>query len=182
MTLKVSYLNHHIRLITVHPNVDKKSFIRWKQRDIHEKRAQRKHDIQDLKLSNEVNYMLQSQIDQIVMKLKSGGPTIDEGNIANAFMVDAEKLGEAPVGSDGPSYQQMLQSLFDDIKKTVANEDDKKEAYIRELGIHRKKIGESIIKNQKELEKLEREEKSRITSEDLHEGFSSSVRFRRDAD
>ena len=28
--------------IEVHPNVDKRSFIRWKQRDIHEKREMRK--------------------------------------------------------------------------------------------------------------------------------------------
>lgn len=29
----------------VHPNVDKKSFIKWKQRDIHEKRETRKQEL-----------------------------------------------------------------------------------------------------------------------------------------
>ena len=104
-----------------------------------------------------------------------GGPTLDEGNIAAAFRVDETKLGEAPTGSDGPSYSQMVQSLFEDIRKSVAGDDDKKEAYIRELGIHRKKIGDEISKNSVEIAKLEKEEKSKITSDGLHEGFSSSV-------
>lgn len=104
-----------------------------------------------------------------------GGPTLDEGNIAAAFKVDELKLGNAPTGSNGPSYAQMLQSLFDDIRKSVAEDDDKKKAYIRELGIHRKKIGDEITKNSVELAKLEKEEKSKITSDGLHEGFSTSV-------
>jgi len=69
----------------------------------------------------------------------------------------------------------MLSSLFEDIRKTVAGEGDKKAAYIRELGVHKKKIGDEIAKNDTELAKLEKEEKSKITSEGLHEGFSSSV-------
>jgi hypothetical protein len=104
-----------------------------------------------------------------------GGPTLDEGNIAAAFKIDESKIGNAPTGTDGPSYSQMLQSLFEDIRKSVAGDDDKKEAYIRELGIHRKKIGDEIAKNSIELAKLEKEEKSKITSDGLHEGFSTSV-------
>ena len=57
----------------------------------------------------------------------------------------------------------------------MAGEGDKKAAYIRELGVHKKKIGDEIAKNETELGKLEKEEKSKITSEGLHEGFSSSV-------
>src|SRR5277367_1307106 len=107
-------------LVLVHPNVDKKSFIRWKQRDIHEKRAQRKQDIQNLKLSNSINHTLQLHIDDIIGRLEKGQSTLDEGNIANAFRPDVEKLGDAPTGSDGPSYAQMVSSLFEDIRKTVA--------------------------------------------------------------
>lgn len=104
-----------------------------------------------------------------------GAMTLDEGNIAAAFKFEETSLGEAPTGSDGPSYSQMLQSLFEEIRKSVAGEDDKKAAYIRELGIHKNKIGAEIVKNDAELAKLEKEEKSKITSEGLHEGFSSSV-------
>ena len=159
--------------------MDKKSFIRWKQRDIHEKRAQRKQDIQNLTLSNQVNQVLQKQIDGIITKLMMGGTSLDEGNIANAFKLEDSSLGEAPTGDKGPTYSQMLQSLFEEIQKRVKDESDKKEAYIRELGVHRKKIGDEIAKNAAELSKLEKEEKSKITMEGLHEGFDSSVWLRK---
>jgi cell division cycle protein 37 len=172
--LKVRIGREIADFVTVHPNVDKKSFIRWKQRDIHEKRAQRKQDIQNIKLSNDVNRILQLQIDEITARLKSAPSTLSESNILLAFKPD-EKFGEAPTGAEGHTYAQMLASLFDDIRKKITNEDDKKEAYIRELGVHRKKIDQDIAKNETELVKLEKEEKSKITSEGVHEGFSSSV-------
>lgn len=85
-------------------------------------------------------------------------------------------MGEAPTGQSGPSYQQMLMSLFEEIRKSIKSADGEgKEAYLRELRNHKKKIGEEIVKNEKELAKLEKEEKSKITSEGLHEGFSTSV-------
>jgi hypothetical protein len=115
------------------------------------------------------------QIDEITARLMMGGMTLEEGNIASAFKVDESKLGNAPTGAKGPTYTQMLSSLFDEIRRSVAGEDDKKEAYIKQLGIHRKKIGDEIAKNAAELAKLEKEEKTKITSEGLHEGFSSSV-------
>lgn len=48
--------------IEVHPNVDKKSFIRWKQRDIHEKRDIRKSENQQLKAESENNKKLAGMI------------------------------------------------------------------------------------------------------------------------
>ena len=107
-----------------------------------------------------------------------GSSSLDEGNIANAFKLEDSSLGDAPTGEKGPSYSQMLRSLFEEIKKSVAGESDKKEAYIRELGKHRKKIGDEIAKNAAELAKLEKEEKGKITMEGLHEGFDSSVSSR----
>lgn len=115
-------------------------------------------------------------MDEIIKRLMMGGTTLNESNIATAFTtIDESKLGNAPTGSDGPSYIQMLQSLFEEIRKKVAGEDDKKYAYIRELGLHKEKIEAEIVKNENEIAKLEKEEKSKITSEGLHEGFSTSV-------
>jgi hypothetical protein len=90
-----------------------------------------------------------------------------------AFKPDEAKLGPAPTGSDGPSYTQMLSSLFEEIRKAVKG--DGKEAWIRELKGHRINIGEEITKNDAMVAKMEKEENSKITSEGLHEGFNTSV-------
>jgi cell division cycle protein 37 len=90
-----------------------------------------------------------------------------------AFKPDEAKLGPAPTGTDGPSYTQMLSSLFEEIRKAVKG--DGKEAWLRELKGHRIKIEEEITKNDAMVAKMEKEEKSKITSEGLHEGFNTSV-------
>jgi len=159
--------------LAVHPNVDKRSFIRWKQRDIHEKRAQRKQEIQNLRLSNKVNETLRAQVDEIISRLGTAPADVSDSNIAMAFKPDEAKLGPAPTGPEGPSYTQMLSSLFEEIRKAVKG--DGKEAWLRELRSHRIKIGEEIAKNDAMVAKMEKEEKSKITSEGLHEGFSTSV-------
>ncbi len=41
--------------VEVHPNVDKRSFIRWKQRDIHEKRDERREQKRLLSKELELN-------------------------------------------------------------------------------------------------------------------------------
>lgn len=92
-----------------------------------------------------------------------------------AFQFDAGELGDAPTGPKGPSYQEMLLSLFESIKKDVGDAASKKGPYIKELESHKKKIDGEIEKNAVEIAKLEKEEKSKITTEGLREGFSSSV-------
>lgn len=126
-------------------------------------------------LSNKVNRKLQELIDQVIARLQGGADTLDQGHILRAFQFSKEELGDAPTGPKGPSYQEMLNSLFDSIRKEVGDADNKKEAYVKELGVHRKKIDGEVEKNAAELAKLEKEEKSKITTEGLHEGFSTSV-------
>lgn len=51
--------------IEVHPNVDKKSFVRWKQRDIHEKRDLRKAELDGLKREQDLNVELAPRLDEV---------------------------------------------------------------------------------------------------------------------
>jgi cell division cycle protein 37 len=44
------------------------------------------------------------------------------------------------------------------------------------LEVHVKRLGETIEKDEKELEREEKEQKKHITSDDLHEGFENKVR------
>jgi cell division cycle protein 37 len=51
--------------IEVHPNVDKKSFIRWKQQDIHQKREERKIELDGLKREKDINLILMPMLDSV---------------------------------------------------------------------------------------------------------------------
>lgn len=51
--------------VEVHPNVDKKSFIRWKQQDIHEKREIQKQQLEALKAESKINDLLKPMLDKV---------------------------------------------------------------------------------------------------------------------
>lgn len=55
--------------IEVHPNVDKKSFIRWKQQDIHQKREERKAELDSLRREKDINLILEPMLDNVSASL-----------------------------------------------------------------------------------------------------------------
>src|ERR1700758_1024213 len=77
--------------IEVHPNVDKKSFIRAKQAQIHQERARRRHQIATLKYERIINDGLLERIDRLLTALKSHRPEVspnrsgeEEKDVGNA--------------------------------------------------------------------------------------------------
>lgn len=57
--------------VEVHPNVDKQSFIRWKQRDILEKRMQRNIEIKSILIQLTMYAKLNERVDYLLEKLTS---------------------------------------------------------------------------------------------------------------
>ncbi|KAK7690381.1 hypothetical protein QCA50_007039 [Cerrena zonata] len=57
-----------------HPNVDKKSLIRLKQRTIHEQRETRKHRIAQLQADLACNSILEPRLQQIAKDVEAQGP------------------------------------------------------------------------------------------------------------
>ncbi|KAK5727425.1 hsp90 co-chaperone Cdc37 [Elasticomyces elasticus] len=183
--------------IEVHPNVDKRSFIRAKQNQIHQQRFDRKHRITTLKYEKVVNDGLLARIDALLKALEShkkdveGKKEIDEvDEVVFDCLVDVQgdgSLGEdqppgAPEGvhskEEQPSYSKMMGALVDQVKAEVDR--SKLEGSAR-YGMYSKDISGHLEKVQglqkdllKELNKLEKEEGSKITSESIHVGFDQS--------
>ena len=55
--------------VEVHPNVDKKSFIKWKQQSIHEQRFKRNQDINNLETQVDMYSHLNKRVDKILSTL-----------------------------------------------------------------------------------------------------------------
>lgn len=193
--------------IEVHPNVDKKSFIRAKQAQIHAERARRRHQIQTLKYERIINDGLLERIDRLLTALKShraeASPNRsgeEEGETAKAdeivFQALIESAGdpsedrppEPPVEvhanvKEDVSYSKMMAGLVDQVKKDV---DEGKlqglgrlEAFISGIQTHKAKV-EGLQKDLlKKLDELEKEDQRHITSDDIHTGFDySSVSYK----
>lgn len=178
--------------VEVHPNVDTKSFIRAKQRQIHEQRAQRKHEIETLKYERIVNDGLLERINALLDALKKHQDDADTKNPDEiVFQSLIESAGdpakdEPPKPPEGvythqkepqPRYSKMMGALVDQVKKEV---DEKKSPnryndYVEGVHGHLTKVQQLQQDLLKRLAELEREATAKITSEDIHEGFSYSA-------
>jgi cell division cycle protein 37 len=183
--------------IEVHPNVDKRSFIRAKQNQIHQQRHDRKFRITTLKYERVINNGLLARIDALLKSLEAHKAEVEgkkdaedvDGVIFDA-LVDVTSdgsLGEdqpprAPEGvhknEQQPSYSKMMGALVDQVKteidKTKTEGEERYGKYVKEVGEHQAKVQGLQKDLNVELAKLEKEDAGKITSESIHDGFNTS--------
>ncbi|KAK4239617.1 hypothetical protein C8A03DRAFT_32296 [Achaetomium macrosporum] len=180
--------------IEVHPNVDKRSFIRAKQHQIHMEREQRKHQIETLKYERIINDQLIKRISSLLAALKaraSDAQTRNPGEVAfQAVMESAAGLDPKddqppprPAGVHNaeepqPTYTKMMATLLDQVNKALdekkIEQDKRYDGMVAEIEDHLKKVTDLQADLIKKLTELEKEASRKITSESIHTGFDSS--------
>ncbi|KAL2137187.1 hypothetical protein VTI74DRAFT_7734 [Chaetomium olivicolor] len=180
--------------IEVHPNVDKRSFIRAKQHQIHMERQQRKTQIETLKYERTINDTLIKRISSLLASLKAhadDAKTKNPGEVAfRAVMESAAGLDPKddqppprPAGVHNaeeklPTYTKMMATLLDQVNKALDDkkiEQDKRyDGMVAEIEDHLKKVNDLQGELLAKLAELEKIEASKITSESIHTGFDSS--------
>lgn len=183
--------------LPVHPNVDKKSFIRWKQRDIHEKREVLKHDIRRLEASIEVNTELTDWLDRLARAVAAAVDSRDAA-FQRRFLCEVaydvrvargDSRKARPVANpQAPTYDDMVDSLVEQVLEKVVpggaddealQDDAKVEAMVKKFGAeienHRDKLLDMLKEEQPKYNELVEERSRHIISEDLHTGFDSTL-------
>ncbi|KAF9890900.1 hsp90 co-chaperone Cdc37 [Aspergillus nanangensis] len=174
--------------IEVHPNVDKRSFIRAKQAQIHQQRVQRRHEIDTFKYERIINDGLLSRIDKLLASLKQheGSTSNPEELVFQALMESAGNPSEdqpppPPEGvhtheKEQPKYSQMMGALVDQVKKEIGEVSSDKlyQEYVKGVQGHKEKVQGLQKELLERLAQLEREENSKITSDNIHTGFDTS--------
>lgn len=174
--------------IEVHPNVDKRSFIRAKQNQIHQQRYDRRHQIETLRYERKVNDGLLERVDALLAALRSheaearnSGP---EQYMMQALMQShgdpsKDQPPKPPEGvytkSEQPRYSQMMASLVDQVKSDVGEQpEDWYRSYMKGIEGHHTKVQNLQKELQEKLAELEKEEGKKITSDSIHTGFDKS--------
>ena len=173
--------------IEVHPNVDKRSFIRAKQNQIHQQRSQRRHEIETLKYERIINDGLLKRIDKLLSALKEHEDSarnpdelVFQALIESAGNPSEDKPPAPPEGiythEEQPKYSQMMGSLVDQVKKELEEEksDNRYHAYLNGVEGHKNKVLGLQQELLEKLAQLEKEDSGKITSESIHTGFDSS--------
>jgi cell division cycle protein 37 len=172
--------------IEVHPNVDKKSFIRAKQAQIHQQRAGRKHQIATLKYERLINDGFITRIDRFLTALKSHRADTAQVQelVLQSLIESADTKNDKPptppegvyTNTEAPTYSKMMAMLVDHVKKDVdeSKVEHNMEAYIK--GVEAEKIKVEALQQEllTKVAELEKEDKKHITSDDLHDGFNTS--------
>jgi cell division cycle protein 37 len=174
----------------VHPNVDKRSFIRAKQSQIHQERQHRKLQIETLKYERVINDGLLKRISALLAALKSHAAEAAGRNPGEvAFQAVMESAGKPeddrpPPRPEGvhsdepeqPTYSKMMAALLDQVNKALDEKkpDDRYKAMVEEVEGHEAKVQDLQRQLLEKLQELEKEERKKITSEGIHTGFDSS--------
>lgn len=183
--------------IEVHPNVDKQSFIKWKQRDIHEKRHQRNIQIKSIlvqltmyaKLNARVDFLLKTLAPNELLDL-TRVTAILNGEFDKSEKFDYEKLKQEK-GTElrkglrdltfdkaeienTPTYNEMIEDLLIQIKEDHPEVLTDGEKLIEHLKEHRRKIDDVLLKQTITLDEALNEKANLISSDDYHTGFDRS--------
>ncbi|EMR09006.1 hypothetical protein PNEG_02781 [Pneumocystis murina B123] len=159
--------------IEVHPNVDKRSFIRWKQRDIHEKRQARKQAIYDISSNLQMNKDLKEQVLRLIYALKTSNQEPDKVVMNILQEISLENI---PHIEGAVKYNVSIGRLIEKVKEKLGETEGEKrrQGFIKNFEENIEKLEELINKANQDLEKLEEEGRGKITSEDIRVGFESS--------
>ncbi|KAK6203257.1 Cdc37 N terminal kinase binding-domain-containing protein [Scheffersomyces amazonensis] len=183
--------------IEVHPNVDKKSFIKWKQRDIHEKRQQRNIEIKTIliqltmysKLNERVDYILNNLPKPVLLSnhevLTFLNQKFDKNEKFDYNKLISEKGDNLRKGlkdlvfepeevQNTPPYNEMVEDLLIQIKDDHPDHKEDAEKIIEYLKEHRAKIDDVLSKQTIKLDELLYQKSLLISSDDYHTGFDRS--------
>ncbi|KAG8871476.1 hsp90 co-chaperone Cdc37 [Tulasnella sp. 331] len=156
-----------------HPNVDHKSLVRWKQRDIHEKREAQKRRIAEYELIIATNETLIPRLRTIHKEVEDGGP---EKYSSIVERLRAQPSPDKPKGGTVP-YDQMLSDVLmkirDDLKAKGVDKPDAS-TLAGAIKEHMDKLTIADNEAKDALQDELTEKKKKITSDDIHEGFSAS--------
>ncbi|PWY99252.1 hypothetical protein BCV70DRAFT_115127 [Testicularia cyperi] len=161
--------------VEVHPNIDKKSFIRWKQRDIHEKRDQRKAEKDAIRAEISTNSILAPHLAELLRNTTKEGSAYYSREVARLSAGRSDRGNKD--GPDGPTTDDMLLSLLlqiqhDDVVKSKQG-DDLDQALVEKLQSHNDLLTKRQTTLKFELEQMEKEDSKKITSDGIHDGWNS---------
>ncbi|CAM0140474.1 hsp90 co-chaperone Cdc37 [Umbelopsis sp. WA50703] len=169
--------------IEVHPNVDKRSFIKWKQESIHQEREQRRAKIEFLQNETARHTRLLEQLNNLIDACKNEGTkkvVEDITNIRNK--IREEGSADTPIPNannpNGIPFDAILGSLLQQIEvalKTQSEEDVKKNL-VERMEESRKKVQKQQDDMLAELSKEQKEASKKITSDNMfHESYNKTM-------
>ncbi|KAL1922151.1 uncharacterized protein VTP21DRAFT_10793 [Calcarisporiella thermophila] len=162
--------------IECHPNVDKASFIRWKQQAIHQEREEKRQRLEALRQKVQHTRNIIAHLDTLKSSLSKGGcdAVLSElSGLQNKMGSDSQ--ADSP---DAKRAKEALEELAKQLREQLAKEsaENTGERILANIAKKQDAMRQQLEEASKEMEKLDREINSKITSENIFkEGFNKTV-------
>lgn len=164
--------------IEVHPNVDKRSMIKWKQEAIHRERAERKAKIEYLSHFVPQQRNVLKKVQELSSLLKDNDDKTGIQKVVEVLdkqQAEADPNMKVPApGEGGPEQQEMsVTQVFAAIKSQIAaglaqtSVEEVKKTLLERFEQTEKTVRDTVEKASKELEKLNQEAAKKMTSENM---------------
>lgn len=164
--------------IEVHPNVDKNSFIRWKQRDIHEKREMRKVQRSHFEAEHRTNVAVVPLLEKMRDQTESEGSKYFSREVSR-LSADRQDRGNKD-GPDGPTLDDILLSYLlqigeEESVKSKKNTSDFDNALVSAINGRINKLNLRTTELEAQLKEMDEDDRKKITSDSLRDGWNTSV-------
>ncbi|KAF8270812.1 Cdc37 N terminal kinase binding-domain-containing protein [Lactarius quietus] len=160
--------------IECHPNVHKKSLIRFHQRTTREKRKERNHRIEQLSAEVACNEVLLARLRAFQHKLAQSDSSCFSSEV---YRLRTNPSPEAPLTNvaEPVPYDEMILSLLQTIAEEAQEQaySDKGTQLEERLEFHVNRLESITEERKKERDALLKEKSEHITMDDLHEGLES---------
>lgn len=154
--------------------------MRWKQRDIHEQREKRKQKIAQLEAEIGVNEVILPRL------VKIADDVVEKGPEYFSSLVERLKTNPSPEkpntsSPNQPTYDAMLEAslvrVWGQLKDKGVDKTDPElgQKLVKGIRDHIKEFSAHNEDVKKQLEQEHAEQKKKITSDDIHEGWDSKV-------
>jgi cell division cycle protein 37 len=168
--------------IEVHPNVDKRSFIKWKQESIHMEREQRRQKIEFLQNETGRNARLLEQLNSLITACeKDGTRKVIEDITEIRNKARKEGSSDTPIPNQAgatASFDSIMESLLAQIEAALKtqSEEDVKRQLVERLRDSRAKAQARQDEMLADLAKEQKEASKKLTSENMfHESYNKTV-------
>jgi cell division cycle protein 37 len=156
-------------------------FQSWKRRDIHEKRERRRQLIANLRGEIALNNILKPRLESLRSRISadpSAGLSVFSGEVHR--LKTNPSPDKPPTGhAKQPTYDEMLLDLLLRVRTAAVNSADGDKVdvskLVEQLEFHEKELDNRSEECEKQAHAEEMEQKKKITSEDVHEGFDVGV-------
>ncbi|KAI9262278.1 hypothetical protein BDA99DRAFT_408136, partial [Phascolomyces articulosus] len=158
--------------IECHPNVDKKSMIKWKREAIHRERAERKAQIEQLEQFIPLEKWVLQQLAPFPSYLEKYGveSTLEK---LKTFQALAQKAGRHIVAVDAATKPDTPPLTLDKALANIIKENVKQDELLQSIESLQKKAAVVLEKSEKELERLRKEQNKKMTSENMFKETSN---------